>query len=177
MRGFHRVSWQVRGASSNIIKHFLLLLYIYIVEMDADLFKQITQRILEYAQAVGLQDQDLASALGIKRQNITPMKSGATYISPNRLIPFLCSHRKRLNMVWAMTGEGNMLADPVNNAKLKVDRKGNITFRGNGHTEVDQVEIQRLGELLESKEQHIKSLNELVRVYKGIAERNSPDVF
>jgi hypothetical protein len=140
--------------------------------MEANLFKEITQRVLMYAKEEGMRDQDLADELGIKRQNITPMKNGTTYLPPNRLIPFLYDHRRKLNMAWAITGEGEMYADPVDNAKMKVDRKGNITFRGNASREVDRVELQRLEELLESKERHIESLNELVRVYKSIAENN-----
>lgn len=134
--------------------------------MGADI-NEITQRILKYAEETGMMGSDLARDLGVKPQNITPMKKNITGIPAKRLFSFLEKHRD-LSLEWALFGEGEMFTKPVRGKKMEVDRKGNIVFKGESVAyEVDKLEIKRLKDLLEEKDKHLQSLKEMIDLFKS----------
>ena len=147
----------------------------------------VNQRILKFANSIGLSDVELARRMGVKKQFVTEWKNNTNNIPPKRLIEFV-EQFPELNARWVFYGEGNMIKSDGSKSNNQIhtygrDNKiGQVNFDGDAnYTEYNgdeklQIEIAFLKRELNEKNERITELKERIEEMNSQIERQQKTI-
>lgn len=120
---------------------------------------ETTERLMDVAKCMELNDVALGMELGVSRQSVNQMRRKIAGVPLKRLVSFIGSHRE-INTDWILFGDGEMFTE-------KGIHKFTMTNEGDMHFSVDSSgeknELEKIKALAGEKDRHIASLQETIR--------------
>ena len=125
----------------------------------------ITKRVLLAAKLLGITNVNLAKELGVRKQFIVALSTGASSIPAKRAIMFLYNH-KDIDVKWLLFNEGQMMVMPSEdgNHKITMHNNGDMTFTADNRdtSEKYKEKNEQLRIILKEKERYIEQIEKTI---------------